>query len=60
MKNVFSRRSLGIPYGIFLLIFVAAPLLVLVYYAFTDGTGQFTMANLLNFFTAPNKLGTLC
>ena len=60
MKNVLSRRSLGIPYGIFLLIFVAAPLLVLVYYAFTDGTGQFTMANLLNFFTDPNTLGTLC
>ena len=60
MKNVFSRRSLGIPYGIFLLIFVAAPFLVLVYYAFTDGTGQFTMANLLNFFTDPNTLGTLC
>ena len=56
----FSRKALGIPYGIFLLIFVAAPLLVLFYYAFTNGEGQFTLANLTGFFTDPNTLGTLC
>ena len=32
MKNGFSRRQLGIPYGIFLILFVAAPLIVLIYY----------------------------
>lgn len=56
----FSRKYLGIPYGIFLILFVAAPLLVLIYYAFTNGQGQFTIGNLQNFFTDPNTLGTLC
>ncbi len=55
----FSRKSLGIPYAVFLVIFVAAPLLFLFYYAFTDGQGQFTMQNFLHFFTDPNTLGTL-
>ena len=55
----FSRKSLGIPYAVFLVIFVAAPLLFLFYYAFTDGQGQFTMQIFLHFFTDPNTLGTL-
>lgn len=60
MKNGFSRKRLAIPYGIFLVLFVAAPLIVLLYYAFTNGSGQFSLANLSNFFTDPNTLGTLC
>lgn len=59
MSGVFSRKQLGIPYGIFLILFVAAPLLVLFYYAFTNGSGQFTLGNLSGFFTDPNTLGTL-
>ena len=59
MKNGFSRKRLAIPYGIFLILFVAAPLLVLFYYAFTNGSGQFTLGNLSGFFTDPNTLGTL-
>ena len=59
MGGVFSRKQLGIPYGIFLILFVAAPLLVLFYYAFTNGSGQFTFSNLSGFFTDPNTLGTL-
>ena len=55
----FSRKTLGIPYAAFLLLFVAAPLLVLFYYAFTNGQGQFTVKNLTDFFTDPNTLGTL-
>ncbi len=55
----FTRKSLGIPYVIFLLIFVVAPLLVLFYYAFTNGQGQPSLSNLVNFFTDPNALGTL-
>ncbi len=55
----FTRKSLGIPYMIFLILFVAMPLLVLFYYAFTNGQGQFTLANLTGFFTDPNALGTL-
>ena len=56
----FSRKTLGIPYAAFLTLFVAAPLLVLIYYAFTNGQGQFTLKNLTGFFTDPNTLGTLC
>lgn len=59
MGGVFSRKQLGIPYGIFLILFIAAPLLVLFYYAFTNGSGQFTLGNLSGFFTDPNTLGTL-
>lgn len=60
MKNVFSRRQMGILYGVFLAFFVAAPLIVLFYYAVTNGSGQFTLNNLKNFFVDPNTMGTLC
>lgn len=59
LKIPFTRKSLGIPYAVFLLLFVAAPLAVLFYYAFTNGQGQFTIENLTGFFTDPNTLGTL-
>ncbi len=55
----FSRKTLGVPYALFLLLFVAIPLVVLFYYAFTNGQGQFTFHNLTSFFTDPNTLGTL-
>lgn len=58
-KISFSRKMLGIPYAIFLMIFVVAPLFVLIYYAFTDGGGQPTLQNLIGFFSDPNTLGTL-
>ena len=56
----FSRKLLGIPYAVFLIIFVVAPLFVLFFYAFTNGEGQFSLANLTGFFSDPNTLGTLC
>ena len=56
----FSRKSLGIPYAVFLALFVALPLVVLLYYAFTNGQGQFTIRNFTGFFTDPNTMGTLC
>ncbi len=59
MKLSFSRKSLGIPYALFLILFVLAPLFVLVYYAFTDATGQISFTNFLNFFSNPNTVGTL-
>ncbi len=55
----FSRKTLGIPYAVFLLLFVVAPLVVLLYYAFTNGSGHFTLKNLTDFFSDPNTLGTL-
>lgn len=60
MKLRFSRKQLGIPYAVFLVCFVIAPLLVVLYYAFTNGQGRFTLQNFVNFFTSPNTIGTLC
>lgn len=60
MKFRFSRKQLCIPYAAFLLCFVIAPLLVILYYAFTNGEGQFTFNNLIGFFTSQNTIGTLC
>ena len=45
----FQRSQLGIPYGLFLVCFVLAPLIVIIYYAFTNGEGQFTFENLTGF-----------
>lgn len=59
-RYLFSRKNLGIPYALFLVLFVMAPLLVLFYYAFTNGQGEFTIRNLTGFFSDPNTLGTLC
>lgn len=60
MKFRFSRKQLCIPYAAFLICFVIAPLLVVIYYAFTNGEGRFTLTNFTNFFTSPNTIGTLC
>lgn len=60
MKKLrFSRSQLCIPYAVFLIFFVIAPLFVIVYYAFTNGQGSFTFNNFVGFFTSTNTLGTL-
>lgn len=55
----FSRKNLCIPYGIFLALFVVLPLLVVVYFAFTDSTGAITLNNFVDFFTDTTKISTL-
>jgi spermidine/putrescine transport system permease protein len=51
-KLHFSRKLLAIPYALFLALFVVAPLVIIVYYAFTNGdTGAFTFDNFINFFS---------
>lgn len=55
----FSRKNLCIPYGLFLALFVILPLLVIVYYAFTDDSGTITFANFIEFFTDITKISTL-
>ncbi|MCR4675258.1 MAG: ABC transporter permease [Lachnospiraceae bacterium] len=55
----FPGRRLSIPYALFLLFFVVLPLVIVFYYAFTDGSGQFTLENFLNFFQNPKTMGTL-
>ncbi len=60
MKKLrFNRSQLCIPYAVFLILFVIAPLIVIVYYALTNGQGKFTFDNFVNFFTSTNTLGTL-
>lgn len=39
------RASLCIPYGVFMVLFVIFPLLLIVYFAFTDANGVFTFNN---------------
>lgn len=55
----FQRSQLCIPYGLFLVCFVFAPLVVIIYYAFTDGEGRLTLANLTSFFPVPTPSGHL-
>ncbi len=42
-KPRFSRKLLAVPYGLFLAIFVVIPLFIILYYAFTDDSGKFTL-----------------
>ena len=58
-KFRFQRSQLCIPYGLFLVCFVLAPLIVIIYYAFTNGEGQFSLENLVGFFSSSNTIGTL-
>ena len=59
MKLRFNRKQLCIPYAAFLILFVIAPLFVILYYAFTNVEGQFTFDNLVSFFSSTNTIGTL-
>lgn len=55
----FKRSLLGIPYSIFLLLFVMAPLVVVFVYAFTNGSGHFTFDNFFAFFRSQRTIATL-
>ena len=55
----FKRKYLAIPYALFLILFVIIPILVIVFYAFTDSNGYFTLDSFINFFTSTNKLNIL-
>ena len=59
LKIGFSRKHLLIPYAIFLLLFVVFPLLLVVYYAFTAKTGEFTLDNFVWFFTNASTIKNL-
>lgn len=50
MKGLrFSRKQLGIPYALFLICFVVAPLFVIIYYAFTNGEDSLLLPILQDF-----------
>lgn len=50
---MFKRSSWALPYFIFMLLFVVLPLVLIAFYALTDASGHFTLANLGAFFTEP-------
>jgi len=55
-----SRRSVwALPYAVFLVLFVALPLLMIAVYAFrSPDTGAFSLQNFLKFFSRPEDLHT--
>lgn len=55
----FSRKNLGIPYALFMLVFVLFPLVLIVFYAFTDANGHFTISNFTDFFSRSSNLYVL-
>ncbi len=59
----FSRKQLCIPYALFLALFVIVPMLLILFYAFTEATESggisFSFANFINIFTSTAKLSTL-
>ncbi len=55
----FKRSSLCIPYGLFLALFVVLPLLLIVFYSFTDKSGGFSVDNFVRFFTSATTLTTV-
>ena len=55
----FKRKHLAVPYFIFLLLFVVAPLLLIFYHAFTTPTGQLTLRYLQKFFGEPSSINDL-
>ncbi|MBR6737370.1 MAG: ABC transporter permease [Clostridia bacterium] len=71
MKSLrFSRKQLGIPYALFLLIFVIFPLVLIILYAFTkvDPNGSFelsgvkvsfSLANFIDFFSKSSNIRVL-
>jgi spermidine/putrescine transport system permease protein len=52
------RRNWSIPYILFLSFFVLVPLLLIVYYSFTNNDGQFTLANFSKFWKQPQAMNT--
>lgn len=63
MKFRFSRKQLCIPYAVFLVCFVIIPMLLIVFYAFTEtndaGNLTFSIKNFFNFFSSVSKWQTL-
>ena len=55
----FDRKQLVIPYLVYLILFVLMPLLVVIYYGFTDEDGNISFVNCTAFFTNSKTMGTL-
>ena len=55
----FSRKMLCIPYAVFLIFFVIIPMLIIVFYAFTDKSMHISFNNFIRFFSDTTKLSTI-
>lgn len=59
LRQLISRRSTwSIPYVLFMLIFVLLPLILIAVYAFTDASGNFTLANFQDFLNQSEAVNT--
>ena len=58
-RSWFDRKQLAFPYLIYLILFVVMPLLVVLYYGFTDDEGHISFSNFVSFFTNGRTMGTL-
>jgi len=52
MENKVTRNLYMIPYVLWIVLFVIAPILLVVYYSFLDIEGDFSLVNYQNFFTS--------
>ncbi len=59
MKFRFSRKYLCIPYAVFLVLFVVIPIVLIIYYAFSDENGYLSLNALVKFFSSTTKLNVL-
>ena len=53
-----KRANWAIPYAIFLALFVALPLVLILVYAFQDAEGGFSLENFVKFVTQPEAINT--
>ena len=59
MKFRFQRKYFSIPYVIFLSLFVLVPILLIVFYAFTDANGQFSFDAARKFFSDTGNINVI-
>lgn len=51
-----KRTAFAMPYLALCIVFVVVPLFIMLYYALTDGNGNFTFQNFVQFFSRPNTM----
>ena len=59
MKFRFQRKYFSIPYVIFLALFVLVPICLIIFYAFTDANGQFSLEAARKFFSDVGNLNVI-
>ncbi len=55
----FQRKYLCIPYAVFLVLFIVLPILLIIFYAFTNSQGFFSFDALVDFFSSSTKIQIL-